>query len=153
MSPISRPRPFSSALTSTVLDTVRAGGELAIADLGKFGSGGDVQPKPAATPRPAKPSDPGQARGQVLPGQAPEGRRRWLSDNPMRNRREAVCRAWWPGTDEQPRKTWTSFCDRINEIEQKVAMGEMDAFQCFTQMRQMVDAARSQSGCCPSTAK
>lgn len=40
-------------------------------------------------------------------------------------------------------------CDRINEIEQKVAMGEMDAFQCFTQMRQMVDAARSQSELLP----
>lgn len=41
------------------------------------------------------------------------------------------------------------FCNRIDEIEQKVAMGEMDAFQCFTQMRQMVDAARSQSALLP----
>lgn len=39
--------------------------------------------------------------------------------------------------------------DRINEIEQKVAMGELDAFQCFTQMRQLIDVSSDQSELLP----
>lgn len=39
--------------------------------------------------------------------------------------------------------------DRINEIEQKVATGEMDASQCFTQMRQLIDVAGGQSELLP----